>query len=91
MKNKTIFSFSLLSIVLLIASISCKKNSDTVGNDLTDLNRVWQTTVFGGANDTLNIAVNTISVSVFVRKSPVVLLNPKVFVQILPQLLANGQ
>ncbi len=58
MKNKTLFSISLLSIVLIIVSVSCKKSSDTGGNNLTDLNGLWQTTVFGGANDTLILAIN---------------------------------
>jgi len=59
MKNKTIFSVSLLSIVLLIALFSCKKSDETVDNDLTGLNGLWRTTVFGGENDTLIVSINT--------------------------------
>lgn len=59
MKNKTIFSVSLLSIVLLIASFSCKKSDDTVDSDITGLDGLWRTTVFGGVNDTLILSINT--------------------------------
>lgn len=59
MKTKNIFSISLLAIVLLIASVSCKKSSDIVDKKVDGLNGLWRTTVFGGENDTLIVSINT--------------------------------
>ena len=59
MKNKSFFLISLLSIVLLVLSFSCKKSDDKADNDLTSLNGLWRTTVFGGDYDTLIVSINT--------------------------------
>jgi len=57
--KKNFFLISLLSVILFMVSVSCKKSDDTVDNNLTGLDGLWRTTVFGGVNDTLILSINT--------------------------------
>jgi hypothetical protein len=51
------FLFFFLFVTMICA---CKKSTTTAtNNDLTPINGQWQTTVFGGPNDTLNLAISS--------------------------------
>lgn len=62
MKTKFILSAALFSFLFATIFSSCSKSSSSPSNNgLSSLNGTWQTTVWGGANDTAKATINSSS------------------------------
>lgn len=61
MKTKHFFQSTLVLVLFVIVFGSCKKSSSEPDNGLSALNGTWQTTVWGGANDTARAAISSSS------------------------------
>ncbi len=68
MKSRFLSCFVVSGFILLIIFSSCKKsnsNNSNSGNGLSALSGSWQTTVWGGPNDTARITISTAGTGTF--------------------------